>query len=310
MMGDVKKHPSKLPWKILQAYHRNRQRVVGLSLKTCQARIRAVGPFLDRMAVRRVADLARLTPRHLVRYFTVRSADYTPASLRMVASAVRDFLRFAQQRGWLRCALDRAVPQIACGAHNDLPVYLSRPELASLLASWDRSTAQGRRDRAIGLCLARLGLRAGEVAALVLEDIDWRHATVRVAHSKNGRPAQLPLLSEVGQALADYLRSGRPACPHRQVFVFHQPARPMNAQAVSRVIRRALRHCGLAMPRPGAHLLRHTLASHLVQNGASLKEVADLLRHRDLNSTAVYAHVDVSSLRAVAQPWPSSEARL
>ena len=177
------------------------------------------------------------------------------------------------------------------------------------MAGWDRSTPEGARDRAIGLCLAKLGLRSGEVAALALADIDWRRGTVRLGRSKSGRPGQLPLLAEVGEAMAHYLRMGRPRCAHRQVFLFCQSARPMSAQAVSAVVRRGLRRCGIEVRRAGAHLLRHTLASHLVQNGASLKEVADVLRHRELNSASAYAHVDLANLRSVAQPWPQ-EVRL
>lgn len=278
--------------------------MVGLSPKTCLDRFRDARRFLDSVPIWRIADLEDLKPKHLVSYITACSADYEPASLRNVASSVRDFLRFAQQRGWTSQSLDLAVPKIACGAWNDLPVYLSQQQLELLLGSWDRGTAEGQRDRAIGLCLARLGMRAGEVAGLLLEDLDWRQAVLRVNQSKNGSQAQLPLLSEVGEALADYLRTGRPVCTHRQVFLLHQPVRPMNAKAISQVVRRALRRCGIEVPRPGAHLLRHTLASHLVQNGASLKEVADLLRHRDLNSASVYAHVDLPNLRRLARPWP------
>jgi integrase/recombinase XerD len=282
--------------------------VVGLSPKTCQDRLRDVRCFLTAVPIRRAGDLAQLSPGRLVNYLSGRSADYEPASLRNVASSLRDFLRFAQQRGWTSQPLELAVPKIACGAQNDLPSYLSRQQLESLLASWNGGTAEGRRDLAMGLCLARLGMRAGEVAALLLEDLNWRQATLRLNQSKNGSQAELPLLSEVGEAIAGYLCAGRPVCSHRQVFLFHQPARPMDARAVSWVVRRALRRCGIEVSRPGAHLLRHTLASHLVQNGAALKEVADLLRHRDLNSASVYAHVDLPNLRPLAQPWPQ-EAR-
>lgn len=300
----MKKHPPKNHSQILQNYQRHLRQVVGLSPKTCQDRFRYVGRFLESTRIRRKADLVDLEPTQLVSFITSCSVDFEPASLRNVASSVRDFLRFAQQQGWTRGSLDLAVPKIACGAWNDLPVYLSQQQLESLLGSWDRSTAEGQRDRAIGLCLARLGMRAGEVAGLLLEDLDWRQAILRINQSKNGSQAQLPLLSEVGEAIAGYLRKGRPVCLHRQVFLFPRPIRPMNATAISQVVRRALRHCGIEVPRPGAHLLRHTLASHLVQNGASLKEVADLLRHRDLNSTSVYAHVDLPNLRPLARPWP------
>jgi len=300
----MKKHPPKSHQIILQAHQQNLRQVLGLSVKTCQDRLRDVRRFLESLRIKRVTDLAQLAPAHLVDFLSARSVSCQPASLRNVAGSVRDFLRFAQQQGWTRQPLDSAVPKIACGAQNDLPGYLSGQQLESLLAGWDRGTPEGRRDLAIGLCLARLGLRAGEAAALMLEDLNWQQATLRLNQTKNGNQAQLPLLSEVGQALAGYLRWGRPVCSHRQVFLFHQPARPMDAKAISQVIRHGLRRCGIEVPRPGAHLLRHTLASHLVQHGASLKEVADVLRHRELKSAAVYAHVDVPNLRALAQPWP------
>jgi site-specific recombinase XerD len=300
----MKPHLPKSQQNIVHRYQHHLREVVGLSSKTCQNQGRDIRGFLAAIPIRRVADLAGVTPAAVTNYLTVRSADYEPASLRQVAGSLRQFLRFAHQQEWTRGSLSLAVPKIASGAQHDLPVYLSEQELKSLLNSWDRSTAEGKRDRAIGLCLARLGLRAGEVAALALEDLDWRQGSLRLRRSKNGCPAELPLMSEVGAGIADYLRGGRPVCQHRQVFLRHPTATPMDGQAISRVIRRGLRHCGIALPRAGAHLLRHTLASHLVQHGATLKEVADVLRHRHLNSTGVYAHVNVDQLRPLAQPWP------
>jgi integrase/recombinase XerD len=200
--------------------------------------------------------------------------------------------------------LSLAVPQIACRTAHDLPSYLTEPQLTELLASPDPNTAQGRRDLAILVCLARLGLRAGELAALELRDIDWRTGTLRLQHTKNGSSAELPLLEEVGRTIANYLRMGRPDCAQPQIFLLHSPPRPMKGRAISGVVQRALHRCGIEVPHPGAHLLRHTLASHLVQNGASLKEIADLLRHHHINSTSVYAHVDLPALHALSQPWP------
>jgi site-specific recombinase XerD len=304
----MKKHPPKSPQKIIVSFEHHLREVVGLASKTCQNHSRELSRFLETEPIRETADLATLTPVDLTRYLTDRSAQCQPSSLRQVASSVRHFLRFAQQQGWISDPLSLTVPKIACRTGRDLPTYLTEEQLNSLLASWDPNTAQGQRDLAIGLCLARLGLRAGEVAALVLDDLDWRHGILRVSQSKNGHPAQLPLLVEVGEALAHYLRRGRPVCSCRQVFLLDPPPRPMGSKAISDVIRRALRACGIEVPRSGAHLLRHTLASHLVQNGASLKEVADLLRHRHIDSAAIYAHVDLRQLRSVAQPWPQ-EAR-
>lgn len=289
---------------ILQAYQHHLREVAGLSAKTYRNHAHDIRDFLEAVPIRQTKELAKLAAVDLTSYLTARSADYQPASLRQVAGSLRQFLKFAQQQGWNSQPLNLAVPAIASRSKKDMPAYLSQQQLDLLLDSWDGCTAQGQRDLAIGLCLARLGLRAGEVAALLLEDLNWRGAILRLNHSKNGYPATLPLLAEVGESIANYLRAGRPACGYRQVFLMHQPVRPMDGPAVSRVIERALRNCGIQVPRPGAHLLRHTLASHLVQNGASLKEVADLLRHRHLNSAAVYAHVDLAHLRSVAQPWP------
>jgi site-specific recombinase XerD len=300
----MKKHPPKCRHEILRAYQQHLRTVTGLSPKTCQNHSRDISHFLEAVPIRQATDLAKLTPVHLTSYLTARSVAYQPATLRQVAGSLRQFLQFAQQQAWIRQPLQMAVPPIACRVHNDLPAYLTEPQLDLLLASWDPGTAEGQRDLAIGLCLARLGLRAAEVAALVLEDLDWRQGVLRLKQSKNGHPAQLPLLAKVGESIAHYLRAGRPSCACREVFVCHRSARPLNGQKISDIIRRALCGCGLEVPHPGAHLLRHTLASHLVQNGVSLKEIADVLRHRHLNSAAVYAHLDVAQLRRVAQPWP------
>ncbi len=288
---------------ILEKYQIHLREVAGLSPKTCQNHSCDISRFLDSAPVRRRTHLSEITPVDLVTYFTAQSAKYQPASLRQVAGSVRKFLKFAHQKGWTTQPLGVAVPKIARRVHHDLPAYLSEEQLALLLGCWDCDTAEGKRDFAIGLCLARLGMRAGEVAAIRLEDLDWRQGFLRVNQSKNGRSAQMPLLAEVGEGIAAYLREGRPGCRYRQAFLFHNPPRPMNSEAISSVIRRALHHCGIEVPRAGAHLLRHTLASHLIQNGSTLKEVADVLRHRHLNSAAVYAHVDLAQLRSVAQAW-------
>jgi site-specific recombinase XerD len=304
----MKKHPPQCSQEILQSYQHHLREVGGLSSKTCDNHSRDIKRFLEAVPIRRATELAKLRAQDLARYLTARSCDYQPGSLRQVAGSLRQFLRFARQQGWTAQPLDLGVPSIACRNHHDLPAHLSQEQLDSLLASWDRSTPQGSRDSAIGLCTARLGLRAGEVAALKLEDLNWRQGTLQIQRSKNGQSARLPLLAEVGESIARYLQMGRPPSPYRQVFLRFKPVRPLSSHAVSYVIQHALRACGILVPRPGAHLLRHTLASHLVQNGATLKEVADLLRHRHLNSAAVYAHVDVAQLRSVAQPWPKEAA--
>lgn len=304
MLGGMKKHPPNRQKNILNGFQYHLSEVVGLSPKTCQDHVREIGRFMEEIPIREREQLLRLTGVELTDYLRTRSADCQPASLRQVAGSLRQFLRFTTEQGWTSAGLHLAVPKIACRAHQDLPTYLSREELARLLAGWDPTTAEGQRDLAIGLCLVRLGMRAGEAGALLLDDVDWRHGILRLRQTKNGHPAELPLLAEVGEAIVTYLQKGRPPCSYREVFLRHQPPGPMNSDSIGRGIRRALERCGIGVARAGAHLLRHTLASHLVQNGASLKEVADVLRHRSLNSAAVYAHVDLPQLRQLAQPWP------
>jgi site-specific recombinase XerD len=309
MLGGMRKHSPEHRSKLLQIYHRHLEEVRGLATITRRHHLEELGRFLEAESIGKVADLARLTPVKLTGYLSVRSTECKPATLRQIAGCLRSFLRFAQQRAWVKQPLSLATPKIACREHHDLPCYLSEEQLESLLSSWDGHTVKGRRDRAIGLCLARLGMRASEVRALVLEDLDWRQGTVRLRRSKNGIQAELPLPHEVGQEIAAYLKADRPACNYREVFLRYPSARPLGPSGVSYVVRKALKACGIQVPRPGAHLLRHTVASHLVQNGATLKEVADLLRHHQLNTTVVYTHLDIVQLRSVAQPWPR-EARL
>lgn len=166
----------------------------------------------------------------------------------------------------------------------------------------------GRRDHAMTLCLVQLGLRAGEIAALTLEDVDWRAGTMRLAKSKEHRASLLPVPVTVGHALAAYLRRGRPRTLVREVFVRHGlPAgQPITSSAVSAVVRRAFQRASLDVPSRGAHILRHTAATRMMRAGTSLKEVADILRHRALETTMIYAKVDLRALMEVALPWPGA----
>jgi site-specific recombinase XerD len=175
-----------------------------------------------------------------------------------------------------------------------------------LLRCCDRRQNTGRRDYAILLLLARLGLRAGEVARLNLEDIDWMAGQLCI-RGKGERVDRLPLLEDVGKAIADYLQRGRPSCSTRRVFVRSIPphdgfADPPNS--ISGVVNRALTRAALNPPNRGAHLLRHSLATNLLRSGASLAQIGQLLRHQQMQTTEIYAKVDLNALRALAQPWP------
>jgi integrase/recombinase XerD len=186
--------------------------------------------------------------------------------------------------------------------------YLEPGRLEQLIVSLDSSSPRGLRDRAIILCMARLGLRASEVVRLRLEDVDWREAVVRMRARKTGHGALLPLSAEVGAALVDYLQRGRPHTAVRQVFVCHRlrVGAPISDSIVGRAVDNALRRAQIQAPICGANLLCHLLATDLVGHGASLIEIAELFGHSSLATTRIYAAVDVAALRQVALSWPQA----
>jgi integrase/recombinase XerD len=206
--------------------------------------------------------------------------------------------------GVIETPLVWAVPSVADLRDRTLPRGLEPAAVKRLLASCDRRRTVGRRDRAILLLLSRLGLRAGEVAAITLDDIDWR-AGLLLVRGKGSRHDVLPLPVDVGEAIVAYLRR-RPRCESRALFVAVNAPRTALAQGTVRwIVRAACDRAGL--PRVGAHRLRHTAATEMLRHGASLAEIGQVLRHREQKTTAIYAKVDRRSLRALARPWPSPE---
>lgn len=222
-----------------------------------------------------------------------------------MVTVLRSFFRFLYQRGHITSDLASAVPSVANWRLSQIPKSLRPDQVERLLASCDRQTPIGRRDYAILLLLARLGLRAGEVVALTLEDLDWETGVFTV-HGKGNRREQLPLPEDVGEALVDYLRHSRPPCSSRRVFIRQRAPRQgfSSSAAIDDVVRRALARAGLNPPFKGAHLLRHSLATRMLGSGASLAEIGDILRHCCPETTQIYAKVDLSALRALAPPWP------
>ncbi len=226
-------------------------------------------------------------------------------SAQLMTAVLRSFLRFLFQEGRIKTNLAGAVPTVAGGPRSELPNFLEANQIRKILGACDRRCKTGKRDYAILLILARLGLRAGEVAALILEDIDWSGGYLCV-RGKGSRVDRLPLIEEVGQALADYLRKGRPTCSSRRVFIKSVgfPQGFSGSRGVSTVVRRSLRRAKLQTPHQGAHLLRHSLARNMLQGGATLAEISQVLRHQHIHTTEVYAKVDFRALRALSQLWP------
>lgn len=223
----------------------------------------------------------------------------------LMTTAFRSFFRFLFQKGELGADLAAAVPTVANWRLSTVPKYLSSEEVKRVLKACDRRTASGRRDYAILLLLARLGLRAGEVVALQLDDLNWRAGEILV-RGKGLFHDRMPLPSEVGKALASYLRRDRPACQTRRVFVCMKAPRRgfANPSTLTTIVRRALARADLHPTFKGAHLLRFSLATSMLRSGATMGEIAEILRHRTLQTTEIYAKVDFQGLRSLAHPWP------
>lgn len=224
-----------------------------------------------------------------------------------MTTALRAMFRFFFHAGKIPVDLSVAVPTVPDWRLARLPRSLAREDVERLLTACDRQTATGRRDYAILLLLARLGLRAGEVVALELDDLHWRTGEITIRGKKGLRHDRFPLATDVGAALAAYLRERAPS-PTRRVFLcMRAPRRSFRGPgAVTTIVRRALARADLHPPMRGAHLLRHSLATQLLRHGASFAEIGAVLRHRAAGTTEIYAKVDLESLRAVVQPWPDA----
>jgi integrase/recombinase XerD len=265
-----------------------------------------IGHYLDQAAgflAGRENTLGALGAAEVSGFVAAECRRRSIGSAKMLVTALRSLLRFLAAEGLAVPGLDDAVPAVAGWRGGGLPRALPDGQVAALLASCDRGTVTGRRDFAVLTLLARLGLRACEVSALELGDIDWRAGTVTV-RGKGRRDEQLPLPSDAGEALAAYLRGGRPAGGgSRRVFLLSRArGGGMPPSAVKSVVRRACLRAGL--PEAGAHRLRHSAATGMLRAGAPLAEIGQVLRHRSMSTTAIYAKVDHGALAQLAMPWP------
>lgn len=266
-------------------------------------------PFVDRFLSEQFKNgkvkLSSLRATDVTGFVQRHARRLSPTRAKLLVGALRSFFRHLQQRGEISANLAACVPSVANWSFSTLPRFLPAGAVHRVLQHCDRHTPMGKRNYAILLLLARLGLRACEVVALNLEDLDWDTGQITVKE-KGGGSAPLPLPTDVGEALATYLSSGRPRCSSRRVFV--RDRAPLtgfaNSIAISTVVMRALKKAGVNSARKGAHVFRHTLATDLLRQGCSLDEIGELLRHQSPNTTAIYAKVDLDTLHTLALPWP------
>ena len=259
------------------------------------------------VAGRGATELRVVTSAEVTAAVLARSTAVSVSATQNYVASLRAFLRFCFLEGLMDNDISEAALPVTGRRRSPLPRGIAKHDADALLASCDRRTAIGRRDYALIITLLRLGLRRGEVAALALDDIDWRAGELVVV-GKGGRRDRLPLPADVGAAIAAYLRHGRPRSDRRHVFLRAKaPFEPMAAGTVASTVRRACRRAGVH--EVGAHRLRHTAACDMVMAQVPLPQIAQVLRHRSLQSTAIYARVDLDGLRALAQPWPEDGAR-
>jgi integrase/recombinase XerD len=278
----------------------------GLQDATRLYRRRYVREFLDKFFPTGDINISELAPKSIVSYLAKRGARLKAASTKVLASSLRSYFRFLQLHGRCKEDLVLSVPAFASWRLASLPPALTDAEIARLLTAFDRGTVAGRRDYAITRCLLDLGLRSGEVARLRLEDVDWRKGILRIVGSKSRRNDELPLTAAIGAAVAAYIRRGRPKTTSREVFLrLRAPVgQRMTRSTIGNLILRAAARAGMEPTVTGPRILRHTAATRMLQRGASIKEIADVLRHKCLDTTAIYTKVDLPRLRAVALPWP------
>jgi integrase/recombinase XerD len=290
---------------LLHDYGRFLSQERGLSQISLDTYIPVARRFLSKTCGPKTVQLVQLAAGDVGRFILRERSSFSPKRLQLTTSALRSFLGFLYLGGHLSAPLAGAVPTVATWRWSELPQFLEPQQVRQLLQNCDRRSPCGRRDYAALLLLARLGLRAGEVVHLCLEDINWSSGEVLI-RGKSAREDRLPLPPDLGRALAAYVQKDRPACASRRVFIRMKAPQVgfSSSVALGHIVRRALLRAGLQPERQGAHLLRHSLATAMLRSGASLTQIGQILRHQLSQTTEIYAKVDFAALRAIAQPWP------
>lgn len=289
---------------LLTGYRRHLVHDRGLAPTTVRRYLHFAHRFLADRASRTGSEIGAegLTSAEVNAYLLEAASRLVIESAKREAADLRALLRYLYLAGLLEVDLGVAMPPVAVWRGRSLPPTMKPADVDALIATCDRSTSSGLRDRVVLVLMARLGLRAGEVAALELDDLDWRAGEI-IVRGKAQRRDRLPLPTEVGEALVEYLRDGRPPCVSRRVVLtLYAPFHPIRPSSITNIVYRASRRAGL--PRVGAHRLRHALATEMLRQGGDLLEIAQVLRQSDLGTTAGYAKVDRTALRSVARPWP------
>jgi len=277
----------------------------GLSQATIDNYLPTIRRFLTERFHKRKIVFEKLCARDISKFVLRYAHTISPGRAQTMVNALRSFFRFLHQRGEIAIDLAAAVPTVAKWQFSEIPKFLQPEQVKHLLESCNRSTGTGKRNYAILLLLSRLGLRAGEIVHMELDDILWEAGEL-IVKGKSSREEKLPLPHDVGQAIATYLRDIRPHCSSRRLFIrMVAPLRGFSSSVnVCTIVRDSLARAGINTDFKGAHLFRHTLATNMLRGGANIAEIGEILRHQNPNATEIYTKVDFDSLRTIAQPWP------
>lgn len=275
----------------------------------CDETLIQYGPFIERFLSERFGQgpvaFAALQAEDVIEFVKRQAAQLSPARAKAATTALRSFFRYLRYCGEIQLDLAAAVPTVPNWSMTGIPRAIAPDHLQAVLVHCPRDTPVGRRDYAILMLLTRLGLRAGEIASLTLDSIDWETGSIAVV-GKGNQAGSLPMPTEVGEAIADYLRHGRPTNNSRALFLrVCAPIRGLGAaQTVTTIVGAAIKRTGIETPHRGTHQFRHALAADMLRHGATLTEIGSVLRHRHIKTTSLYAKVDFAALRPLSLPWP------
>ncbi len=290
---------------ILQMFQKHLTKVCGITDTSASVYIRHLRPFLQNIYTGEIFPFNSLTAKDVEMYIVCIAPLYKPKTIKLYCTSLRAFFRFLKLLGKIDRPLEDAVPTVPDWSLSSIPKYLEEQQISVFLSSFDMHTIFGIRNRAMAMLMAEMGLRAGEVANLKFRDINWQQSSIKIYNTKSRRIDHLPLTIKTGEALVTYLKK-RPQTQARHVFIsLATPVgRPLTASAVRIAMRRTFKRCYPEKSAFGSHILRHSLATRMLNNGLTFKEIADVLRHRNIETTAIYAKVDLKNLRHATLPWP------
>ncbi len=291
----------------LAGYNEYLEDALGASDSTKEKYLFIAKRLLDRVRQRNVNNCT-LTGDSVVEFVRWDTAPRRGQGIKVTVSAVRAFIRYLISQSAVQPGLDSVIPKVKSYSHASLPEPLSKDTIETVLSAAINAAGSTRRNYAMLILLARLGLRVHEVAGLQLHDVDWRNGTILIRSRKTKRERLLPLVPDVAVSMIDYLRHSRPNSQHRNVFLQHrQPYKPMRGNSVSLIVSRALQRVHIEGRTSSAHMFRHAVATSMVNTGTKFKDVADLLGHQSIQSTLIYAKLDMATLYQVALPWTGGD---